>query len=689
MRYRQIQKRHALYLCLIFVFIQLAAIIGYFNIHTVYAQETGKVNASLVNVRSGPGTSYDVLLTPQGNKVQLNEGHSVNILGTDTASDGAAWYHVSFTYNDTYYEGYIHSTYITVDIVVDYTPDADFESYLNEQGFPESYKESLRQLHARYPEWVFVADKLDYDWNTVVTNESEIGRSLVPSSSISSWKSTAQNAYNAETGTWYGLDGASWVAASNEIVAYCLDPRNFLDSEHIFMFEVLSYNATAHTEEGIQKIIASTYMASTGTIGDGTRIYDYNGSDISYAQALAAIAAQTGVSPYHLASRIIQETGSDGSSASISGTHSVCPGYYNYYNLKAYAHDGRDAVTNGLIWAQSQGWNTRYMALLGGASSIASGYINVGQDTLYYEKFDFVGTPYTHQYMTNVLAPKSESVNVAKGYSEEMRASSIVFKIPIYNNMPETAVAIPTGTGSPNNALSDLSIEGYSLTPTFNRLVTSYDVIVPDSVTEVQINATPQDASATVSGGGTVSLQSGTNVFHVNITAANGNVNTYTINIYRNEGGMNGTIPTPSGDASFTMDYTVDSEKGYMSAVGVGSTVVNVIDNITFNNCNALILFEDGTINSGVVQTGNILVITDDNGNEVCRYTIVVYGDVNGDGEVSSMDMLYVKRHILGVSELTGPYLEAADANRAGDGVTSLDMLYLKRHILGTAYISQ
>ena len=34
--------------------------------------------------------------------------------------------------------------------------DAEFETYLTNQGFPESYKVKLRELHKSHPNWVFV-----------------------------------------------------------------------------------------------------------------------------------------------------------------------------------------------------------------------------------------------------------------------------------------------------------------------------------------------------------------------------------------------------------------------------------------------------------------------------------------------------------------------------------------------------
>ena len=56
---------------------------------------------------------------------------------------------------------------------------------------------------------------------------------------------------------------------------------------------------------------------------------------------------------------------------------------------------------------------------------------------------------------------------------------------------------------------------------------------------------------------------------------------------------------------------------------------------------------------------------------------------------MTSMDLLYVKRHILGTKLLEEPYLTAADANRGNDGITSIDLLYIKRHILDIRYIEQ
>ena len=69
-------------------------------------------------------------------------------------------------------------------------------------------------------------------------------------------------------------------------------------------------------------------------------------------------------------------------------------------------------------YAKEQGWNNPYKAILGGASFLGSDYIGAGQDTLYLQKWDVVGTIGTHQYMQNLMAAYSEAKTVKSMYSE-------------------------------------------------------------------------------------------------------------------------------------------------------------------------------------------------------------------------------------------------------------------------------
>lgn len=223
------------------------------------AERPATVTATTLNVRSAPGTANAVA-------GKLTYGASVTVLGEASAADGTLWYQIRFTGDGGVSSvGYVMGSYLKFPSA--YSSDVDFEEYLNRQGFPESYRPGLRELHARYPQWVFMAFDTGLDWNEVIQNESLVGRNLVSSSSISSWKSTAPGAYDWATSTWPGFDGSSWVAASEEIIRYYMDPRNFLNETYIFQFLLQNYDPSVHTREGLASMVKGTFLEGNGTVG--------------------------------------------------------------------------------------------------------------------------------------------------------------------------------------------------------------------------------------------------------------------------------------------------------------------------------------------------------------------------------------------------------------------------------------
>lgn len=640
-----------------------------------YTSKTGVVNGTNVNVRTGAGTSNSIL-QHEGVNVQLHIGHNVTIVD-ETTSGGDVWYKITFNFSGTSLTGYMRYDFITVS-TGSYTPDTDFEAYLTAQGFPESYKGSLRVLHTKYPNWVFVADRINYNWSDVVAAQSVVGRSLIAYNSISSWKSLSSGAYDWSTGTWASFDGTAWAAASEELVAYCLDPRNFLDEQSIFQYESLSFQPVNHTLSGVQSMVTNTFLNNSV-------------EGFTYSQIFMDASSQYGVSPYHLVARVLQEQGTSGT----SGITGVCPGYsgyYNFFNIGAYAANGRTAIENGLLYASQtdasnlRPWNSRYKSILGGSKFIASGYINIGQDTLYYQKFDYVGTPYTHQYMTHILAPSKEGIRMSGAYSAAMKNSiALTFKIPVYNNMSATVNTCPTGTGSPNNVLASLTVGGYSLTPTFSKFTTSYDLIVDNSVSSITVAASPVDSLANVTGAGVKSLSVGANTITINVTAQTGATRAYTLNIVRQA--PTTVEDTIDGGAKVTSTYNIASN-GIISGISVGTTVNNANTKFTLTNCTAKFLKADGSENTGTIGTGTRYVVYNASGVVIKEYPIVIYGDLNGDGLINTLDMLYLKKHILNINTLSGINAHAGNIDK-NSGINTLDILYLKRHILNISAIVQ
>ena len=281
--------------------------------------------------------------------------------------------------------------------------------------FPESYRASLYALKEKHPNWVFVKMNTELDWNKVVTEELKNGRSLVHGSHVTAMKE--------------GLYGQNWYYASEEALKYYLDPRNRLTEDRIFQFEQLTYNESYHTEAALQRFLDNTFMK--GKIPDTV---------MTYAFGITAIGKEYDVSPFHLASRVYQEQG-DGTSPLISGTYPGYEGYYNYYNIGATGSTDEEVITNGLKYAKKQNWNSHYYSLHFGAEVIAANYIAKGQDTLYLQKFDVDssdGELYWHQYMQNIGAPDSEGTNIKRLYeSAGALDNTFVFKIPVYENMPQ------------------------------------------------------------------------------------------------------------------------------------------------------------------------------------------------------------------------------------------------------------
>ena len=86
---------------------------------------------------------------------------------------------------------------------------------------------------------------------------------------------------------------------------------------------------------------------------------------------------------------------------------------------------------------------------------------------------------------------------------------------------------------SANNYLKSLSVEGYELEPEFIRENDKYTIYVKDknSVTSLNITAEPDDEKATIEGTGRVEITPEQKSVTIQVTAENGNVKAYTINI--------------------------------------------------------------------------------------------------------------------------------------------------------------
>lgn len=373
--------------------------------------------------------------------VTVPSGQMVEIQGVMVDEEYQVWERVSAEVSGTVYEGYIPREYLACSderfleweelygmnpgAAVMLTGENATGVYADIEQFPESYRPALEALKQQHPNWTFVRQNTGLDFQTVINNELQGGKSLV-------YKSYGD--YCKE-----GQHSPNWYFASEDILKLYMDPRNSLQENAIFQFEQLTYNESYHTEAAVESFLNNTFMNS----GSPAPL-----TDMTFSHIFWAIGAEQQVSPFHLAARVYQEQG-QGTSPLISGSYPGYEGYYNYFNISASGSTNEQVIINGLTYARNNNWNNAYASILGGANVISANYIKKGQDTLYLQKFNVSPTAsnpvYTHQYMQNISAPTSEALSMKRLYeSAGALENTFVFKIPVYENMPESPCPMPT-----------------------------------------------------------------------------------------------------------------------------------------------------------------------------------------------------------------------------------------------------
>lgn len=661
--------------------------------------------------------------------VTMPEGTKLSVIAVLFAGDDEAWYQITFAADDYCYEGFVRPEYIFLE-------NAGISTYALGSGdrtgeFPEDYQALIAELKSVHPNWSFQPLYVGLDFNAAVEEEQKVvNRNLVASSQIADWKSFkmlgtdkegAVYNYNWQTDTFYEWEPGV-VAASDEAVAYCMDPRNFINEKYIFMFESLSYQAEYQTVSAVNTLLKGTFMYNANVPGES----------YTYAWLLHWIGEKYNINPVMLASRLRQEQGIYGTSELISGTY---PGYenlYNYFNIMASGHTREEIVETGLTIAKTGSsmilptgesyngsWDTPTKSMIGGALNIANKFILVGQNTLYLQKFDVDnsdGKLYWHQYMQNIQAPMSEGSTVRRSYTEMgLIDEAFVFTIPVFENMP-ASTKTPTSDDSPNNCLQSILVDGTEVITEFDKDTLQWEITVPGDTESVSIEVKTASSKAVLECPDSMQLQKGKNSCSITVTAQNGEARAYTLTVICGQ--------DDSGEDTQTLEYgelLVEDTTVYIglknqkvASVYIPYYVLNLsedesclwIDGVqqktdaeTFlKNINVTGniwagLFDEETLEqkSGKdpVGTGTVLVITDHETGEIVMYSpIISHGDVDGDGFFDVVDFSLGKAYLLGRKQFTESQMLAADID--GDGIYDIvDFSLMKAVLLGRQTLKQ
>lgn len=548
-------------------------------------------------------------------------------------------------------------------------------------AFPKSYQNELKKLAELHPNWKFEAYYTGIDWNELISSSAE---NKCKKNTI--YYKSGSTIIEPEGLCICGQKGdANYYCASASTVNYYIDPRNFLDETMIFQFLNLSYDENI-TKAIVTKAVANSFLNGKFKIGN---------KEYTYVDTILEAAKESKVSAMHIVVTIFQELGrgslkSDGTYSiptAASGTVSGYNGVYNFFNYGAT--DGTGAVARGLAKAKEMGWTNPSIAIKDGVKKVlANNYLNVGQNTKYFYKFDVVGNEilteslgkktysssyfFSHQYMTNIQDPCSQAINLFTYYTNGgILSNSLTFIIPVYNNMPDnplnkgTTLTESDGTLYKVNANSNVNIRSGASTSSTSIGTASRGMIV--AVTGTSGNWYK------------VKLKKATTY---NSTSKKWNYSTTTGYISKSylEKVNTTTVPTsPTTNPTSTANLKFDNNK---STVKVAPNAT--IKTVTSAYSAASITDKNGKVISGtstMLATGNIVKINNK------KYTVVTIGDISGDGNISSADLLKVVNHLNGTKKLTGAYLSAADVNQNGT-VTSSDLLAIVKHLVGTSKIT-
>lgn len=592
---------------------------------------------------------------------------------------------------DTDKTGYVASSYvINVDANI-LTTDVDgietYNDYCNSliaKGFVKSYCPYLYYLHSKYPNWTFTADKINNTLDKVASEEE--GKVVLQTANSNYW-------YNTKP-----IEGDYYYVKGNVISSF-MDPRNSLFEGRIFQFLDLEESKDIYNDVALKKV--------SGT----------SGNLINYISEYKDAASNNGINALHIMARSKQEGANTVTYSSVTGLYTTSTGrtsvqgysldgYYNFYNIQAFA-DGTYSFTvqRGLAYAagflsdescisqDSSGlayydedlcgvlsyqrpWNTPAKAISGGAEFIASSYVKKGQDTLYYQKFNVASysqyNKYTHQYMTNLYAPASESNTMYSAYNAgSLLNSSFNFVIPVYDDMPDDGYQAVLKNG--DSSLSSITINDKNFSE-FDSVVVeyNYNLVMSDDV--FKIGAKTTQSTSSVEGTGDYTFVDNKAIVKLVVTAEDGSSTTYVINV---------TKIVPEEVVSVTDIVTkmgVKVSNDIMYGISPDTAVTTLVNTVSKNKGEASVTDSKGKVKtSGSYVTGDKITIKGTS--ESKTYTIAVRGDVNGDGLVKINDLILIQSHILERAELTGVKYYAADVSYDGN-IKINDLVLVQSHIL-------
>ncbi len=239
--------------------------------------------------------------------------------------------------------------------------------------------------------------------------------------------------------------------------------------------------------------------------------------------------------------------------------------------------------------------------------------------------------------------------------------------MPNFTSLPKS--------GDNNNYLSKLEVVNFNITPSFDKDILTYDSYVPKTTNKITIKANTQSSNATISGTGDYELKDDETDITITVTSQTGIKRQYTITINKVE-------DTTSNKDIINSSY-VNDKNGYLTNIRTKTLISDLKNNLIKSGAKNIIV----TNSNGKVQSNNTKLATGQkitivSAIDTKTYTIVVRGDSSGDGDVTILDLLQIRKHLKNDKKLSGAYFYAADTS-GDNNITILDLLQVQKHLKG------
>jgi len=515
-------------------------------------------------------------------------------------------------------------------------------------------KEMLQSLQTEHPNWKFKILYTDIEWTDAIANEyvghGESPRNLVPANNSrygGDWICPACGADKV-------YDSGNWHCASEAAIAYMIDARNSLNNTDIFQFLELSHSEC--NVESLKAMVANSFLSSDSCVN-----------------AILEAAQTHDVNPYYIVARILQEQGREGSTLSKGeGYNGQYVGVYNVFNIGASGNGKETVILNGLATAETNGWTTLESSIIGGTQTIAKNYIARGQNTLYLQKFDVDnsdGNLYWHQYMQNILAAQKEGETLRKTFEDmESIEGEYTFIIPVFKNMPREAVVRPSTTVSDvttNTELVRVNVNSsLYLRDQPNKNATKIGIVYKDEII-TRLEKATEKADGTY--WDLVMKADGTRGYAARETYdTESTYKLYLVPVIE-ETPTEPEVPETPNEPNEQPDEEIQNPVIQNDKIKIQTDInaVTTVPGATVKEF-AELLAADVVVKNA---KGEVLTAEDKLGtgcviNDV--YTVVVLGDVNGDGEIDARDSLRILKYAVGTYEINGVFAIGADLNKDG-----------------------